>query len=88
MVHSMTTLMGADIERVDVDPSHALGTKTYGSEGREYIYVQASAAISSDTEVTITEPALTAAAGAGGFQSPVAAVAQDEYFWARDNTLT
>jgi hypothetical protein len=45
------------------------------------------AAAAPGTQVTITEPAMTAAAGAGGFYAPVAGVAINTYFWARKSTL-
>ncbi len=71
--------------------SPQLGTRETGSDGHIYVLVQASAAIaaaaSPGTQVTITEPAMTAATGAGGFYAPVAGVAINGYFWARKGAL-
>lgn len=71
--------------------SPVVGTRETGDDGHDYIWVRASAAIASaspGTEVTITEPAFTAATGAGGFRAPEStAVASGEYFWARKSAL-
>jgi hypothetical protein len=71
--------------------SPVVGTKEVGDDGHDYVWVKASAAIaaaaSPGTQVTITEPAMTAAAGAGGFYAPVAGVASGTYFWARKGAL-
>lgn len=69
----------------------ALGSTVHGADGRKRVLVSASAAIASadpGTEVTITEPAFTAATGAGGFRAPDStAVASGERFWARESAL-
>lgn len=71
--------------------SPVVGDVSVGDDGHTYIWVRASAAIAAaaapGTQVTITEPAMTAAAGAGGFYAPVAGVADDVYFWARKGAL-
>lgn len=76
--------------------SPRLGSAVVGSDGHTYVLVQASAAIaaaaSPGTQVTITEPAFTAAAGAGGFYAPDSSVApagvpDDGFFWARKGAL-
>lgn len=71
--------------------SPVVGDWSVGDDGHSYIWVRASgtiaAAASPGTQVTITEPAMTAAAGAGGFYAPVAGVASGSYFWARKGTL-
>lgn len=72
------------------------GNTEMGSDGKVYVYVRASVAIAAaatpGTQVTITEPAFTAAAGAGGFYAPNSAVApggvpSGAYFYARKGTL-
>lgn len=72
-------------------PSPKVGTRETGDDGHEYIFVQASATIAAaaapGTAVAITEPAMTAAAGAGGFTAPIAGVANGAYFWARKTAL-
>jgi len=72
-------------------PSPKVGTKEDGDDGHAYVFVQASAAIaaaaSPGTAVAITEPAFTAAPGAGGFTAPIAGVPANGYFWARKSAL-
>lgn len=72
-------------------PSPKVGTREFGDNGHDYIFVRASAAIAAaaapGTQVTITEPAFTAAAGAGGFYAPVGGVPNGDYFWARKGAL-
>ena len=76
--------------------SPRLGSNVVGSDGHSYVLVQASAAIAAaaapGTQVTITEPAFTAAAGAGGFYAPNSTIAPSgvpsgAFFWARKGTL-
>lgn len=68
-------------------PSPALGTKVIGSDGHEYVFVEASEAIAADTAITITEPEMAAAAGAGDYKTQGEAVASGAYFWARKTAL-
>lgn len=72
-------------------PSPQLGVSVRGVDGHLYKWVKASAAIagaaSPGTAIAITEPANTAATGAGGFNAPVAGVAINAYFWARKLAL-
>lgn len=72
-------------------PSYKLGNKEVGDDGHDYVWVQASAniaaAASPGTQITITEPAFTAAAGAGGYYAPVAGVSSGQYFHARKGAL-
>lgn len=72
-------------------PSYQLGQVHQGSDGHDYIWVLASANIAAaaapGTQVTITEPAFTAAAGAGGWYAPVGGVTSGQYFHARRGTL-
>jgi len=69
----------------------ALGNTVLGANGKKYVLVQASADIASlaaGREVTITEPAMTAATGTGGFRAPLGvAVADGEQFWAMEKNL-
>ena len=77
------------------DPANIVSPKvgdwSVGDDGHSYVFVRASAAVAAaaapGTQVTITEPAMTAAAGAGGFYAPVAGAANGAYFWARKGTL-
>lgn len=66
-------------------PSYKLGNVEFGDDGREYIWVRASADIAATattgTQVTITVPAYTVATGAGGFYTPVnTAIVSGQYF--------
>lgn len=76
--------------------SPQLGDTSKGDDGHDYVWVKASGAIAAaaapGTQVSITEPAMTAASGAGGFYAPnntvmTAALASGDYFWARRGTL-
>ncbi len=109
MAFRITPSLGPGIETVipagqvwfDVPGAQALisprlGSKCVGSDGRDYVLVQASAAVAAaaapGTQVTITEPAFTAAAGAGGFYAPNSTLAPSgvpigAFFWARKGTL-
>lgn len=93
--------LGPNLEQV-IDPtlvyydqaniaSPVVGDVSEGDDGHKYVWVRASAAIaaagSGGTQITITEPAMTAAAGAGGFYAPEAGVASGSYFWARKGAL-
>jgi len=76
--------------------SPQLGVMEPGDDGHTYVWVQASGAIPAaaapGTQVTITEPAMTAAPGAGGYYAPPStlmptALAAGDRFWARKGTL-
>lgn len=76
--------------------SPQLGDWSVGDDGHSYVWVRATGAIAAaaapGTQVTITEPAMTAAAGAGGFYAPNSsnmptALAAGDYFWARKGAL-
>ena len=70
------------------EASYRLGNIERGSDGGEYYFVRASAAIAATpntgTQVTITYPAYTVATGAGGFfTEPGKAVAAGDYIHVR-----
>jgi len=79
MPFRITPSLGPDVEQVgplyydneQPGASYQLGSVVFGSDGGEYHYVQASANIAATantgTEVIITFPANTVAAGSGGF---------------------
>ena len=52
-------------------PSYQLGTAVVGNDGHTYVYCKASAAIASGATIIVTEPAFTAATGAGLYTAPV-----------------
>lgn len=86
--------IGATLETIqenDGGKGFELGNTALGSDGKKYVLVEASAAISAlaaGREVTITEPAFTAATGTGGFRAPPNVdVASGERFWAMEKNL-
>lgn len=77
--------MGINLLATDLEPSYQLGNVERGDDGREYIWVKASADIAATattgTQVTLTVPAFTVATGAGGFYTPVnTAIVSGQYF--------
>lgn len=97
MAYHITPSVGVDLDYNSTDlpyndrdsgaPTPALGTKVVGSDGHDYVFVQASAAVTAETAVIITEPAFTVAAGAGAYSTQGDAVAQDAYCWVRANDI-
>lgn len=97
MAYNITPSLGVDLDYVggmpyydanQAAPSPKLGSKVVGDDGHDYVWVKASAGVAANTAVTITEPAFTAAGGAGGFTTPATkAVANGQYFWARKTAL-
>lgn len=64
-------------------PSPQLGAIVQTSDGYINILAQASAAISSGAECILTEPAMTMAAGAGGWFAPSGGVPINQFAWFR-----
>ncbi len=97
MAYGISTHLGINLNYVGGKPyydmnfgvmSPALGTKVVGNDGHSYILVQASANIAAATAIVITEPAMTAAAGAGTYSTQTGqAPTTGQYFWARANAL-
>lgn len=76
--------LGVDLTAINDLPRFKLGMRVRADDGHDYVYVQASAAIAASTVVVVTEPALTAAAGAGAFTTVAGqAPAINQYFWAK-----
>ena len=71
--------------------SPKVGDWSVGDDGHAYVFVRASATIAAaaapGTQVTITEPAMTAASGSGGFYAPISGVTSGDYFHARKGAL-
>ena len=96
MSFAATHTIGCDLEKVYTadeigqGKGFEVGNTILGVDGRKYVFVEASAsiaALAAGREVTITEPAFTAATGAGGFLAPESlTVASGEFFWARQST--
>lgn len=82
------TQLGISNNAVGIAPSYKLGNVEIGNDGALYMWVQASAEISATattgTELAITLPGFTAAAGSAGWFSPPGTVVHDDaYFHAR-----
>ena len=80
--------LGLSIGDADIDPSYRLGNKEVGSDGHDYVWVKASAAIAATpttgTQVTVTQPGFTVAAGAGGyFTPPGVAISEGQFLHVR-----
>lgn len=98
MVYRITPSLGPDLEQHALqnywdlgfpdDPTYALGSKVIGSDGHEYVYVEAAANIASaGTDVTINETTWVATAGAGTYETPVDGILAGEFFHARKIAL-
>lgn len=96
MPFRITPSLGPDVEQVgplyfdagQPGVSYELGSVVFGSDGGEYHFVQASANIAATantgTQVVITFPANTAAAGTGGFYTkPGTAITEGQTFHVR-----
>lgn len=66
-------LISGNINAATIVPSYQLGTAVVGNDGHTYVYCKASAAIASGVAIVVTEPAFTAATGAGLYTAPVTA---------------
>ncbi len=96
MAFRITPNLGPDLEQFDTnfwfDPvgtvSPRLGTACFGSDGHKYVLVSAVAAVASaGTDVTINETTWVATAGAGTYETPVANIPINAYYWARQIAL-
>ena len=96
MAFRITPNLGPDLEQFDTDfwfdltgvDSPLPGAKTHGSDGHSYVFVKAGAAIATaGTDVLINETTWVATAGAGTYETPVAAIPINAWFWARQIAL-
>lgn len=96
MVYRTTPNLGPDLEQFDTqwwyDPvgtvSPLPGNPELGSDGHYYVLVKAGAAFATaGTDVTINETTWVATAGAGGYETPVAAIPINAWFYARSIAL-
>ena len=84
-----TNVAGANFESVDDSQKFALGTRSLGSDGSEWMYVKSGAAIAAyDTlHVNVSfvanaiTPALAITAGDVGFAGAVSCSTSGQYFW-------
>lgn len=63
--------------------SPRLGNKEFGSDGLEYILVQAGGAIAAGTQIAIDANFQATTGGTSGYGTQGDAVADGDYFWAR-----
>lgn len=64
-------------------PSPQPGSVVTGADGAKYILAKATGVIPPNTNVVLTEPAMTVAAGAGDWYSQTAAIPINNYAWFR-----
>jgi len=94
MVFRITPSLGPDLEQHALQfywdlnspdaPSYPLGSKVIGSDGHEYVLVEAAANITpAGTDVTINETTWVATAGAGTYETPVDSILAGEFYHAR-----
>jgi hypothetical protein len=96
MAFRITPNLGPDIEQFDPDfwfdltgvDSPLPGAAVIGSDGHKYVFVKAGAALATaGTDVLINETTWVATAGAGTYETPVAAIPNNAWFWARQIAL-
>lgn len=96
MAFRTTPNLGPDLEQFDTqfwfDPagtvSPRLGNPELGSDGHYYVLVKAGASFSTaGTDLTVNETTWVASAGAGSYETPVANIPADAYFYARKIAL-
>lgn len=98
MAYSITPSLGIDLSYVGEKPYYdgnsstptpALGTVVKGSDGHDYVFAKASAAVASAAVVILTEPAMTFATGAGDWTAPTitGGVPSGEYAWLKKTAI-
>ena len=81
-------MAGVDFTRIESNPSFAPGTIVRGNDAHDYIYALASGAIANDATAILTEPAMTAAAGAGAWTNRTGtALAAGNYAWLQKTAI-
>jgi len=66
--------LGPDV----AEPSYQLGTTVSGNDGKQYVYVEAHAALAADAAVAVAASGLISEAGTG-YTAPVAVAAGDAF---------
>ena len=82
----ITPSLGADFNATYKDKVIDLGSVVKGDDGHDWCFVQASAAIAAAADVIVTEPAFTAAAGAGAWTTRVA-IPINNFGWVRRKVI-
>src|SRR3546814_13813878 len=68
--------------------SPQLGTKEFGSDGREYIWVQAGGNIAATTQIALSAAFEATTGGRTGYFTHGTAVADGDFFWARPGPIS
>lgn len=89
MVYSVTPIVGLRIGEV-IKPGEdalALGTVVTGNDGHDYILAKATDAIANAAVVTLTEPAMTVATGAGAWTNTGPALVANDRAWFKKTAI-
>lgn len=87
---SRTAYVGADLKGITLAADiaagkvtdAALGSQVWGSDGKQYVYAQANAAITASTAVcTVNASTFLATASGGSYTSPATAMASGDRGW-------
>ena len=82
MAFSTLPLSGIALSQVDTAPGFTLGTQTFGSDGKLYVYAVAGANISAnDSDCAVDATTFVVAASGGAYKAPSNAVASGSYAW-------
>jgi hypothetical protein len=89
MPYSVTGTIGQ--QWLDTNPPNgrtfALGNSFIGEDGHLYVYARASGSIAANATVVLTEPAFTAATGAGAFTAGPTAMVLNDTGWFRKTAI-
>ena len=82
MAFSTLPLSGIAFNQVDTAPGFTLGTQTFGSDGKLYVYAVAGADISADdADCSINTSTFAVTASGGSYLAPNYAVPTGSYGW-------
>ena len=82
MAFTTLGMSGVAYNQVDTAPGFTLGTQTFGSDGKLYVYAVAGDDIAADTAVCDVDPATFEVAATGGlYASPAVDVATGNFAW-------
>ena len=82
MAFSTLPLSGIAFDQVDTAPGFTLGTQTFGSDGKLYVYAVAGEAISAnDADCSINTTTFAVTASGGSYLAPNYDVPTGSYAW-------
>jgi len=89
MVYSVTPIVGLRLGEVIKagEDAAALGTVVTGNDGHDYILALATGAIANAATVTLTEPAMTVATGAGAWTNTNAPLVASDRAWFKKTAI-